>query len=284
MIRIIYSNNGTLQDLTQKLNRYDSGSQAFSWVAAEDALFIGSYFPFNRKFFSVSSVNSTPSVATVSVWDGSNFTAVADLMDDTEEFGTSGTVFSADGYMRWIPNRNEGWQREDTQDSGGTELITGLGSKNIYDMYWLKITLSVDCSFTLDWLGDVFCRDADLDGIYRELGDSDFKTAYESGKTSWEEQIVIASQLVTQDLIKRGYVKDGAQILDYEDLKLPTVYRTAHLIYSTLGEGYNQIAIDALNLYEKQLILNNLVIDKNNNADIDMSEVKANNAIYRFSR
>ena len=46
--RVIFSNNGSSEDMSRQVAKYKSGSKSFSYVAAEDALYIGSSLPFNH--------------------------------------------------------------------------------------------------------------------------------------------------------------------------------------------------------------------------------------------
>jgi len=82
--RILFSDNGTLEEWTPQLSKYATGEQSFSFVAAEDAIYIGSLYPFNHKYFKFgSTVNAAPADMTISVWGGNEFEAVVNIVDET---------------------------------------------------------------------------------------------------------------------------------------------------------------------------------------------------------
>jgi hypothetical protein len=247
--RFIYSNNGTLQNYTEEINNYHSGETALTFVAAEDAIFIGSNLPFNHIYVKMgSTVNANASTMSVSLWDGSDFNAVAELVDGTD-------CFSQSGFIEFTPDKNESWSMEDTVDASGNGLITGLGDVTIYDKYWLKITVSADLTadLTIGWLGQIFSNDDDLGSEYQELLASDILAAIETGKTDYQEQAVRATGVIIGDLKRKRTLWSANQILERENLMLASVSKVAEIIYGLLGNDYLDDKLEAKKEYGERL-------------------------------
>lgn len=267
MKRFLFSDNGTLKDYSTELINYHDDTAVIDYVATEDAIYIGSELPFNSLFFDVSVPNSNSVAPTVSHWDGSSWDEMVEILDETEGLTKS-------GHITWVPSKYERWQMEDTTGSNDSENITGLGDVTIYDLYWLKLTFSGDLSGTtaLNWIGPKFCTDDDLTGEYTLFSYSNFKTGYESGKTSWEREIVLSSRLMVADLIKRKAILSGDQLLKREVLVDACVSKTAWVIFKNLGNDYKEDTERAKSEYFERLNKNNYGADKNNDGRLEPKE------------
>lgn len=264
--RTIYSDNAVLADFSTEMASYYSGTKAFTFVAAEDFLYVGSLYPFNSLYLKLSVALVTGVVPTVNYWNGSSWQAPVELIDETKSLTQS-------GYLTWQINRfKTGWSREDTVNSGGTVRVAGLGGITIYDQYWIRISLASDCAFTLSWLGHMFISDNDLKTEHPELKNTALIGAIESGKTTWEEQIVRASKLVIEDLINRKVITNQSQILDRRKLESMTVSKTAEIIYGLLGDDYIDQKAAANKEYLRRVDQNILSIDMNQDGDLSLKE------------
>jgi hypothetical protein len=270
--RVIYSNDGTLTDYTSQLANYFSGNATISLVALEDAIFIGTRMPINSFFVKIDSTNknSNSSIMTVSTWDGNNFRNAVDVIDETS---VSGATLAQSGIVKFIPNKNYLFARESTNDSG--EEVTGLTDVVIYDLFWTKLTFSADLSTNvqIDFIGNKFCTDYDLGVEYKELTRSSVLTAFESGKTSWEDVEVRASEKIIEDIISKGLIRDSGQLIVVEDLRLIAVQKVAEMIFNQLGDDYEDQRINARKEYERLLDKKSFVIDWNGNGILDIGEV-----------
>jgi hypothetical protein len=94
----------------------------------------------------------------------------------------------------------------------------------------------------------------------------------ETGKTSWEEQIVRASRLVIEDLINRKVIKHQSQILDRTKLETATVSKTAEIIYRLLGDDYVDQRAAAAKQYEERISKTQLAVDLNEDGDLSLKE------------
>lgn len=278
--RVIYSDDGVIQDFSVNLDKYQTGTHAITFVAAEDKIFIGSRFPFNHIFIKLdgTSVNANASVMSVAYWDGSDFQDVVELWDETS---SGGATLAQSGFVTWTTDKDKGWIREDT-NHGGNE-VTGLTDVEIYDLYWCRLTVSADLTAdtTLSWLGQKFSDDHDLGAEHADVVRSGFIDAYESGKTDWEEQHVTAANLIIDDLIANKLIVDKNQILCREDLKSASVKKVANIIYTGMGADYVDDRDKAEEDYDNRI---NKVLpdtDKNRNARYDINEMQDTGRLYR---
>lgn len=271
MKRILFSDNGTLTDISANMVDYHSGTATIDYTLTQDALYIGSELPFNSLYFIPSTVNSNAAVPSISYWNGTEWISMVDFIDETS---SGGVTLAQSGHITWTPNKTKLWVREDTVDSLGTENITGLGDVTIYDLFWLKITFSATLTNTtaLSFVGPKFCNDNDLTGEHVLFGNSTFKSNYESGKTSWEREIILASRIMIADIIKKQVILSGEQLLDRRILIDACVSKTAELIFSALGDDYTDDRDNARSEYKSRLSLPNFKSDSNADGILDTNE------------
>lgn len=264
--RVVYSDNGTLSDYSVELNNYHSGTGSISsLVADQDYLYFGSRQPFNSIFVKMDTVNSNNSTISVDYWDGDQWRSTVDVLDETSGLSQS-------GHITWFTDLDYSWTREHTNH--GADSITGLTDVVIYSKYWVRLSFSNDLSAdtSISFVGDLFCNDDDLESEFPDFALSSTKTAYESGKTSWEEQRVIASRILVNDLISKGIIKDSGQILNRSDYTAACVQKTAEIIFNSFGEEFNDPKQKARNEYRSRLTKRVHRVDLNKNANEDPVE------------
>ena len=268
-MKIIYSDNAVLSDISTNATNYHSGSDAFNFTAAEDYFYIGQRFAFNEFWMNIATLNTASSVMSLSYWDGKVWRAVVEVND-----GTSG--FTQSGKVDFVPDRQYGWMMEDTvRTSSGTEEITGLGNVTIYDRYWLRIAFSVDldASTAIGWVGRLFASDEDLYSEYPMFNNSSLKTAIEAGKTTYEEQRLRATEVTIDNLISNTTITNGNQLLDAEKLKTIVVSKTAEIVFGMLGfDEYEDDRKRARAEYSARLNKDIFNVDRNANATLDDKE------------
>lgn len=272
MKKFIFSDNGTLSDLSYKVEDYHANTVTIDYTTSADYLYVGSEFAFNSLFFDLSTANTASAVMTIEHWDGSSWEAMVDLVDETS---TGGASWGQSGHVTWTPNKQKVWQKNDTVKSNGSVEITGLGDVTIYDLYWLRISFdaTLDVGTALNWIGPKFCNTNDVDGEYRLLSKSAFKTSYESGKTDWEKEIVLASRLIVEDLKAKESIYSGDQLLERRVFKDVCVSKVAELVFTNLGDDYVDDATRARNEYKSRLNKKNYKADKNNDGRLDKQEL-----------
>jgi hypothetical protein len=265
--RIFFSDNSTLIDFSTALDDYrPSNTKVIPFVATEDKIFIGSRLPFNHLFVKLKSKNTLPSNMDVEYWDGNAWVSVVELSDQT-------LGFTQDGFVYFTPDRQNPWKLSNTNYS--SEIVSGLQTVCVYDMYWLRIGFSADLDLTteLQYIGNKFSDDYDLQGEFPDLGKTSVMNAFKAGTTSFEEQHIIATNRVIEDLINKGIIDDGAQILRGEDYKSACVMKVAEIIFNSFGDDYKDDKLSARKEYETRLGNKRIhVIDQNKNGGEDVLE------------
>ena len=237
-----------------------------------ESLFIGLRFPANSIYFKVKTPNDLAGSISIGLWNTVEFRNVAEINDQTGFFSKSGKI-------SFEPNKNESWQRQDT------EHIAELNTFDIYDRYWIKITALNDLNplTEIQWCGQMLLEsDADIENEHPILSRTSLKSAFKAGKTTWEDQRFKASELVIQDLIAKNIIIAGEQILDTEKLKNATVARCAQIIYGAFGDDYLDQAQEAQNEYKRRTTNMALYIDRTNTAKIN--DVVVHTRELRMSR
>ena len=265
--KILVSDSGLL-DKTATLDDYNAGTLAVTLTTGTDAIYLGSKLPFTRKYLKLSAVNATASVLTVSYWDGTTWQSAVNVQDGTSPSATS---LAQTGYVSWETDKRYAWTRDDTTVSG-TEKITGLGDVTLYDMYWVKLSWSANVSATVDWIGDLFCSDTELGAEFPDLNRTAAKEAWATGKTTWEEQRVAASKLVSQGIQAFQVAPEATLVMNTDALMLACVQRTAAIIYAGFGEGYEDSWKAATDEYARRMDRKLFVTDENENGRVDPAE------------
>lgn len=235
--RIIYSNNAVVSDLTIPLNDYNATPQVIEIVAAEDYLYLGSEFPFNHRYFDVSTVNTNASIVSVDYWDGTEWRAAVDVQDETSLAGAS---IGRSGIISWCPNKRYLWQRESTNYEN--ETIDGLTDVVIYDLFWVRMKWSGDFSAltAMNYIGHRFATDNDVKKEYPDLLLADVFENFEAGKTNWNEQLIVASETIIKDLKAKNVIYSGNQVLDWRIFTSACVQKLSEIVFIAFGKDYTE--------------------------------------------
>jgi hypothetical protein len=139
-LTVLHDNNSVFSDFSNELVGFDRDSASFTFVTAEDSIYVGFYKPINVFYTEFTTANTNAATLTVKYYNGTTFTACAGLHDDTD-----GLTRSA--FVKWDRNQT-------------TEATTTINSTVLF---WYKIDLSVDSSsMVIAGLNLVFSDDQDL--------------------------------------------------------------------------------------------------------------------------
>ncbi len=263
--RVILDKDATQRDVS--LVAQNGTGFDFDLSGATEYLYIGQYYPFNNLYFSLSGGNSAGVTGSTSVeyWSGSAWVDAVDVVDDTDELASSGVI-------QWQPNKNTGWcQVADTSEETGLEIT----AFTLYDLYWARISIpagflhaNTDCLF----LGYKFCTHADLVKIDPEI--NEYLTPWGgASKTTWDEQIITASESVVAELKQRGLVVHPGQVLRFDDVYEATVYKTLMIIYSQLGESFKAKFDAAKDEYIIRMSQKRWTFDKDKDGAVSFGEI-----------
>lgn len=264
--RVIFKDNTVLRDLSIKMNEYLSGTETIAFVAGEDSIYIGSDLPFNHRWVEVSTANDVASVVSVSLWNGSEWKAAVDVIDQTS---TNGVTLAQSGIISWTPDKDHSWMNEDS-----TEDISDLSTLKIYDMYWVKISFSVSLKATtaLKYVGYKFSSDEQLTAEYPELASSSLKDGHTTGKTSWNDQAFVAAEYIVADLKSMNIIWNRNQIIDWPLLKMASIHKTAEIVFRAFGAEYQEEIQDTHKAYRSSLNMKMFHVDLNRDARLTEGE------------
>lgn len=229
--RVVFSNNGTLSDISVATGDFREATSVVPYTAGEDYIFIGSFLPFNHKHFDLSVVNDQASSVSIDIWDGNSWIAAVDIIDQTSVGGVS---LAQDGIISWASNIDDSsWNREEKSFQ-----VTGLTGTAIYNLYWVRMSFSqsLNSLTAIDYIGHKFSKDSQLYDIYPELNDATVLSSFESGKTDWEEQHYLAADMIIRDLKKKNALVSPDQIMDWEIFREPSIHACAMQIYWGLSQ------------------------------------------------
>lgn len=241
--RVIFSDNGTLVDITKKVSGAFAESVVVDYTAGQDYIYVGQVLPFNHLYFNFSALNTITSTMNVEFWDGQTWSQMVDIRDQTEGFKKAEHSF-------WSVPRDESWVKElDSFD------VTGLETTEIYNMYWSRISFSVtlDVTTAISYIGQLYSTDQDLYGYYPDLQQSTLKDQYQTGKTDWREQGVLAAENIISYLRAKNIIKADASIMRPDLLETASIHKTAEIIFGAFGEAYRDDRNTAKKAFEDSI-------------------------------
>ena len=229
---------------------------AFNLTTSSE-FYVGFKQKFCARYFAMGAVNSVASVVTVKYWDGSTWSAVKDLIDQTVGFTKSGFI---------------SWMNEDDWTKKNISPITDEDE----ELYWIQITVSVNlhASTTLQAVLNLFCDDDLLAQYYPELI-SDSRWLPED-QTTFLSQYVAAKDLVVTRLKKGAdpLIKDESEIIDPNVVALAAVHAAAYIIRFPVAESDEDRA--KLNSIreemDNEINLISIAVDSDNSGEITDGE------------
>lgn len=263
---------GNITELTNQINDYNKF--ATITLLDTDKLYLGSVLPFSNRYFRFNTANTQNTVLSFRYWQGNDWQSVSRSLDETNGL-------NEEGYITWFTSVEASWLKDDTK-RGSSVRIPELQNIEIYNQFWLEITPSITTDEMVLWLGYFFANETDFGRQYPDLNRAAVKEAFESGKTTWDDQLFDASQMVINDLLAMGDLNDPSTILNQRQLKYPTLHKTAAIIFNGLGDDYNDDYDKAEKRYSNSLDAGIYVKDVNMNAREDDSETQRKPS--RFTR
>jgi hypothetical protein len=232
--KVLYSDNGTLSDVSEKLRTWGTPDFSFTWNASQDALYIGKRHKFNSLYCLLSTANENATTMTVSYWNAGQNTwlAFTDLVDET-------AGFTQDGFIQWeepataTVNQNvANWDKEEASQITG---LTSLTSKE--ELYWVKVTLSADTTASsIARFCQLLSDDRLLVHAYPEI-----MQYLPSGETTFLKQHELAAMEIANELIVRGRIRHFDQIKRPDDYLLAASFKTIEIIFRPI-QGDERLA------------------------------------------
>ena len=267
--RTIWSDNGTINDLSVALGNFKSGAQVFPFVTAEDYLYIGSDFAFNHRYIDVSVVNDQSGTLSIDIWDGEAWNAAEDIIDQTS---VGGVPLAQSGVISWVADDDELWSRENTNDDG--DSVTGLTGVKIRDLFWARLKWSSDLNAltAINFIGHKFSDDNDLEVFYPDLTRTAVKAQFKAAKSDWNIQNIQAAEEIIKDLKRTRIIKSENQLLNWELFRDASVHKVAEIAFNAFGKDFFENRDAARALYKLELDKAIYHVDTNSNARLDVKE------------
>jgi hypothetical protein len=229
-------------------------------------IYIAQKFPFNNIFMLMSAlVNTVSSKIRVEYWNHANgWTDAKDILDFTRGLRKHGLVqFQLDNHFSW-----DCIQETDGDDLDCPEEIKG---KSINDCHWLRFSydvMPINTAAVVDDPGTPLVDEtaAKIDVQVKSFTyafttsekvnavDVQAKRYYETfatGKTDWQDEILIGSEMMIADLKLSKFIKSAGQIILLDDFVLPCAYRVLEHIYSQMGTAYDDKRGEVKALYRE---------------------------------
>jgi hypothetical protein len=267
--RILFQHQGSFVDFSPALSDIHGNTKVFAFEAG-DYLYLGSFMPFNHRYFDVSAVNAVAANISIELWNGQLWRSVVDIVDETS---IAGVPLAKSGVISWgVDPDHSGWLRDDTEDMDSPGLAD---APRIFNLYWLRISFSETLTTTtaLNYIGHKFSEDAALEAEYPDLGRATLKNAWKAGKTNWNEQTLLAAEYVIQHLRGPKYqILDPGQIMSWDIFEKASVHRTAMIIFKGFGKDYDELFIAATHAYNSAMDLRQFEIDRTGDGTLDPME------------
>lgn len=201
-------------ETTLETNSNNSDTLAFN-LSTSDEFYLGFKKPFTTRYFNLSVVNSVSNSVSVKYWNGTQYTAVNDLVDQTVGFTQS-------GFLSW--QNATGWQESNQSPISDHKL------------FWIEVTVDtgLHADTVLQSVQNIFCDANLVRAYYPELiTDASYLP---TGRTDFIEQFQAASRLVVQRLKQDGIIEDESQIIDVNDVCIAAVHAFAWIVLNPISQ------------------------------------------------
>lgn len=227
-------------------------------LTTSSAFYIGFHEKFAARYFKVKTPNTTAATLAVKYWDGSAWSAVDDLIDQTS---SGGKVFAQSGFISW--ENKADWKKV---------ALAPIDSD--VEMYWVKLEVSATILNTteLEAVINLFSDDVGLRALYPEIViDSRFLP---SGRTDFLEQHVSAKDYVVLKLKQRKLITDESQIVDINQVWNAAVHACAAIILHPIASSdeTRELLARAEKARDAELASTYLSVDQNKDGVISEAE------------
>jgi hypothetical protein len=223
-------------------------------LQTSDSFYVGYHGRFSARYFVIDTANTNAATITVEYWNGSTWTAVTDLVDQTS---LGGKTLAQSGFMSW--------------ENDSTWAKTTVAS---LELYWIRIKTSANLSSgtTIQAIQNLFSDDTLLRAYYPELVTN--SQYLPEGRTNFLEQHLAAKDLVVLRMKQRQLIDDESQIIDVNDVAIGAVHACAWLIVNPIASSdpSKELRDSALKQFNEEMNRLNKSVDQNNDGVV--SEVE----------
>lgn len=268
-IRLINSDNGTLTDYSLA-NQDTATTLPFAMVATEDYWYFAQRRPCNSFFVQVDTANTAASTLSIEYWvnDSTEWRDALDVIDGTS---SGGATFGKSGVVQFSANSEYNW--DISGDIFSDNYPTTLSALNITNVYWfrMKVSADLDAGTLIKRIVYAFTSTQNVNSHDPKI--TNFYTSFATGKTNWDDEIINASYQVVRDLKEKEIILNRGQLLELEDVAIPTEYKTLENIYFSLGGDYLKKSEAMNKKYEKAICLKWITKDIFNGGRVNRFEI-----------
>jgi hypothetical protein len=274
-LTVKHDDNGSFSDYSHKMGAYGRDAITLTITSAEDDVYVGFAKPINAMYVDITSAAGSESTMTLEYWDGSAWTSVSELSDDTMGMNRS-------GFIRW--------NREENLTDYAKNAVDGQ------TMYWYKLNPGADrTDIVLSGLNLVFSDDYELSLEQPYISDSEFL----GNESSHIKTHVAARNEIIQKFRNKNYVKIDPisgdpeditpwDLLDIDEVRLAASYLALSKIYYQLSDNPEDVwaikSVEYYNKFEKYVNVARLSVDTNDDGIQDDVENKRPYKNRHFSR
>lgn len=280
-LEVIHSDNGTFKDYKKEALDFSRDNFSVTLTKDEDYLYFGFYKPINSIYVDMTTPNTASGTASFEFWNGTAFTTLEEIYDETDSFRRNGFV---------------AWRRNQT-----LEVKTTLNST---EAFWYRIKLSATSSaISFRAINILFSDDQALKLKFNKI----LETEFLDGLTS--HNLVHAG--VRDDIVevfrRRGYSKadrknsDKANdlsnneanvtawdLLDIYEVREAATYLALSRIFFDFSDTPDDIwmkkSLKYEDMYKSAMNTATLSMDEDDNGEIDKSENMASSKTTYISR
>ena len=273
-LTILHDDNSSFNDISKSMAGFGRDTETLTYTQGEDSIYIGFYKPINTFYIDFGTANTNAATLSLSYYNGSSFTAVDGLYDDSKGF-------TRPGFIRW----NRGRDR-DSNDEAKTTV-------NSTELYWYKLDLSATTTeIVINGINIVFSDDQDLK---RELYEySEYLPANQSTFILTHEAV---RDEIIQDLNLKGRQKYNSatqltsdvsafDLLDVSEVKLAATHLALAKIMMNVSDSVDDLYMQKHLLYKQRYnnIINSMDLTIDHDDDGKRDNIEREKFGYGFIR
>lgn len=274
-LSVLHDANSSFTNYSNESHDYSRDNATITLTVTTGFIYIGFKKPINQIYIDFTTANTTAATMTLSYWDGSNWTAVGSLMDDTKGLTRSGFIT---------------WDRQTLANVDVQKEVNSI-TKN-----WVKLSLSATTSaMVINGISNIFADDQDLKQEVPEIAD----TNHLAGKTSHILTHVAVRNQIIQDLRNKNYgitnpttgLKEDLtlwDILNANQIKQAAIFLSLSKIYYNFSDRIDDIygvkSIYYKDQYKSAIALSALSLDSYSDGVANAAETQKPFSVSRLVR
>lgn len=256
-------------EVTASFSVPDAVQNAFA-LQTTDFFYLGFYGKFSSRYVQVHTANNVISALTVEYWDGTQWSAVDDLVDQT---ASGGACFAQSGFISWV-----------NKDNWKARSLTGIDSD--VELFWVRLSVSVNlfASTKVHSFLNIYSDDVLLRAYFPEIiSDANYLP---SGETNFLDQHLAAKDLVVLRLKQRKLIHNEAQIIEANDVAIASVYAAAMLILQPIATSpaSKDLLEVAKSGFDEEISKVSFSVDQNEDGIVDENERLQNFSVEVYRR